>query len=397
MNTKRHHPDAIPLDRAKTTPSSAGRPGAAPAGKTGRGTKGHKKPHDPDAAWGYKTSKNGENELFYGYHGHAVVQVPEGHDHAGAEPRLIRRLELTPANEDLVDVSLSLLRRIEHPAPKTLIADRAYHHKRPERWRDELATRGIDAVLDLRADEHGFTDLNHTRWAAGWPHCPATPDDLGTISRPPSSPDSAAQQAFRNRIATRQAYAFRRVTTPTKNGTARWECPAIAGTVGCPLRPGTVEAAVELGLPVIQNPPDPNAPDFPTCCAQRTVTLDPGPLRKLMQRDYWGSDAWLREWNKRTYVEGAYGNLKNPSTENVRRGHFRVTGLPNVTIVAALAAAAYDRRILLNWAKHNKRTDPDHPLLRPAKNNQVWNPIPTQHPATPGEAPEAPHLVTDSP
>lgn len=84
------------------------------------------------------------------------------------------------------------------------------------------------------------------------------------------------------------------------------------------------------------------------------------------------------------------------ATENVRRGHFRVTGLPNVTIVGALAAA-YDRRILLNWAERNERTDPDHPLLRPAERNQVWNPIPTQHPATTREASEAPHPATNSP
>ena len=191
-------------------------------------------------------------------------------------------LELTPADEDVVDVGLSLLDRLTTPA-NVLIADRHYQYKAVERWRDQLVERGIEQIFDLRADQHGFTELNPTRWAAGWPHCPATPDHYGTIAR--SAPNAAKKdkETFRRRINLRQQYAFRRVTSPDADGTARWECPAVAGSIGCPLRPGSVEAHMELGGTIIDNPPDRHSPDFPTCCAQRTVTLKPGPLRKLMQ------------------------------------------------------------------------------------------------------------------
>lgn len=325
------------------------------------------KVHDPDAGVGCKTRKDGKPESFYGYQEHTLVRVPQGDSEADTEPRLITRFELTPASTDVVDVSLSLLDRLPNPA-ETLIADRHYSYKTADRWRDELADRGIDQVLDLRADEHGFTDKDHIRWAAAWPHCPRTPDAYGIIERPPpgTADDAKAKMAiFNERIEKRFAFAFRRVTTPDSRGVARWECPAF-GKVGCERQEGTVEAAVQLGLPIVQNPPDPASADFPLCCKQRTVTLDPGPLRKLMQNEYWGLKAWVKEWNKRTYVEGSYGNRKNASTENLRRGHFRVTGLAMVHITTAMAAAAYNIRMLRNWNGRTGLGDPDHPLLQPA-------------------------------
>jgi hypothetical protein len=326
-----------------------------------------RRPHDPDAAIGVKTSKDGKIESFYGYHEHTLVRVRGPRDAADSVPALVAGLELTPASADVVDVSLDLLDRLRVPAAE-LIVDRHYSYKAPDRWRDELADRSIRQVLDLRADEQGFTDLNHMRWAAAWPHCPATPDTYGTITRPaPSDENHEAKLAtFKKRLKERRAYAFRRVTSPNPRGVARWECPAEAGTVGCPLKPGTVEAALQIGLPVVENPPDPTSPDFPTCCRQRTVKVDPGPLRKLMQEHYWGSDEWEAAWNKRTYVEGSYGNRKNPSTENLRRGHFRTTGITLVNLMTAMAAASYNLRMLRAWHERTGLGDPDHPLLEPA-------------------------------
>jgi hypothetical protein len=81
------------------------------------------KQHDPDAAWGTKTAKDGREEGFYGYHEHTLVSAPSGNQPKDAEPRLIVRFELTPADEDIVDVSLSLLDRLATPAD-VLIVDR---------------------------------------------------------------------------------------------------------------------------------------------------------------------------------------------------------------------------------------------------------------------------------
>lgn len=330
------------------------------------------KQHDPDAAWGVKTSKHGKDESFYGYHEHTLVRVPDRNQEKDTEPRLIARFELTPADEDVVEVSFSLLDRVGTPVRKLLV-DRHYPYKTVERWRDPLIERGTEQVFDLRVDQHGFTELDHTRWAAGWPHCPATPDHLDTILRPAPNAPKSESQVFRNRIAERRKYAFRRVTTPGTDGTARWECPAVAGAVGCPLRPGTVEAQLELGGPIIKDHPDPQNPDFPTCCTQRTVTLQPGPLRKLMQADYWGSDEWEDDYKKRTYVEGTYGNRKNRSTEDLTRGHLRISGIAPVQIATAMAAVAYNLRMLRNWHERTGLRDDDHhPLLKADEEAYDW-------------------------
>jgi hypothetical protein len=339
------------------------------------------KQHDPDAAWGTKTAKDGGEESFYGYHEHTLVRVPTGNQPKDTEPRLIARFELTPADDDIVEVSLSLLDRLPTPA-SVLIADRHYQYKAVQRWRDQLVERGIEQVFDLRADQHGFTELNHTRWAAGWPHCPATPDHYGTIPRPAANATTKEKQTFRRRINLRQQYAFRRVTSPDPDGTARWECPALAGSIGCPLRPGTVEAHMELGGTIIDNPPDPTSPDFPTCCSQRTITLKPGPLRKLIQTHYWGSETWEHEYAKRTYVEGSYGNRKNPSTEDLRRGHLRITGIAAVQVATAMSAAAYNLRILRNWHQRTNLGNDNHPLLQADQEFYGWTALTKQEAET---------------
>ncbi len=332
--------------------------------------------HDPDASWGVKTAKNGKEETFFGYHEHTLLQVPaDGHE-SDDEPRLIRRLEVTAANVDVVAPSLGLIDRLNEcyvdagrQLVEQLIVDRHYHYKAVERWKDELAGRGIAQINDLRADEHGFIEgSERVRWAAGHAHCPATPDDLGTIPRPNPSEPLKKFTTFGALIERRERFALARRSRPAVDGSHRAQCPALAGTVGCPLRSGTVEAAIKLGLPIVQQPPDPgrDGEPLPACCTQQTVTLVPPPAaRKLQQEHYWGSERWTRKWKRRTYVEGSYGNRKNPSAENMRRGQFRVTGVAWVNIVVGLAAASYNLRMMRNWQERTAKLDPNHPLVTP--------------------------------
>ena len=330
--------------------------------------------HDPDASWGVKTAKNGKEETFYGFHEHTLLQVPADGQKADDEPRLIRRFEVTAANVDVVAPSLDLIDRLNdryadagRQQVEQLIVDRHYHYKAVERWKDQLARRGIAQINDLRVDEHGFIEgPGRVRWAAGHAHCPATPDDLGTILRPGPGEPRSKFDAFAAQIQRRERYALARRSSPAVDGSHRAQCPALAGTVGCPLRPGTVEAAIELGLPLIEQAPDPrrDGEPLPACCTQQTVTLVPPPAaRKLQQEHYWGSERWTRKWKRRTYVEGSYGNRKNTSTENMRRGQFRVTGIAWVNIVVGRAAASYNLRMLRNWQQRTGKLDPAHPLV----------------------------------
>ena len=205
------------------------------------------------------------------------------------------------------------------------------------------------------------------RWAAGRAHCPATPDTLGTIIRPgPTETEPALHEAFYRSINVRKTYTMRRINLPQPDGAQRLQCPALAGHVGCPLRPGTEAAAIAQGIPIITKPPDANGPEpLPACCTQQTVKVTPpDKVLKLDQQHYWGSKKWANTYRKRTYVEGSYGNRKNDSTENMSRGLFHVTGLPLVNIAMTMVNASYNLRMIQNWQERTNTLPSDHPLLQ---------------------------------
>ncbi len=324
-----------------------------------------------DGKWGVKTAKNGDDEAFFGYHEHTIVQVAEGTTNPEKLPPLVARFWLEPPDGDLAKITIAMIDRMTRPVTD-IIADRHYQYKVPEDWRDQLAKRDIHQTLDLRKDQQGFTDLDGVRFAAGSPHCPATPDHLGTIERPDSTATDEEKKKFRRLINTRQQYALKlqKVIDPVASR-CQWMCPAVAGTVACPLVAGSLEAAdlhyKETGqqLLVIQGPPDPDDPAQPAICRQPTMVINPDALRKLHQALYWGSEKWEAMYNKRSAVEGSYGNRKNEQTENYRRGQTRATGIGKATLLAAVTVGVYNLRMLRNWHDNTGQGDPNHPLLTP--------------------------------
>ena len=71
----------------------------------------------------------------------------------------------------------------------------------------------------------------------------------------------------------------------------RYECPAEAGYLRCPVKPHTM--AYPDDIPLNLNPPDPAT--APTCCTQRTIELPEEAQGKLRQKHRWGSDDWIRD------------------------------------------------------------------------------------------------------
>lgn len=327
--------------------------------------------HDPEAAIGSKTSKSGRRESFYGFMLDAAIRV-SGPDEP-AQPVVVERLQLSPASTDVVDPTLKMLDSLlETPGGVTdVCVDRHYSYKRVERWADELRKRGISQHFDLRSDEQGFRDVNGMRLAAGWMHCPATPDELGTINRPPPGAPIDTREEFARRIEQRRSWAMDRHERVNRKGRSRWTCPAVAGSRGCPLRPGTVEVAREAGLPIVQQPPA--AETAPKCCtnASGIVSDNSDEMRKHQQPHYWGSPEWKIAYDLRTYVEGMFGSLKNPDTEGVRRGFTKFVGLVMVSLGLTLAAAAANVRHQRKfWEDRSDR--PDHPLLTPDPTFHGW-------------------------
>jgi hypothetical protein len=354
---------AIASSQAAATAAEDGVEAEQPLIPTGKG-----KSHDPDAAWGGKTSKSGKTEMFYGYHEHTLV-LATGSTQTQTEPPLIRRLELTPANNDVVDVSLRLIDSLNSEIKQVLV-DLHYSYKKPDRWLLRLIERGIRQTHDLRSDEQGFSEYQQMRFAAGCAHCPSTPDTLGIIPKPGPFASADTIEYFHSEVERRYPYAMRVVNQLDADGAIRYQCPALAGKVGCPLRAGTVQTALDIGLPIIENPPTaPPGGTLPACCTQETVKVRP-PERiiKHAQPLYWGSRQWRQTYSKRTYVEGSYGNRKNPSTENMRRGIFRCVGIVWANLAIGMSAASYNQRMLRNW--HDRTGGhSDHPLLAPSDEN----------------------------
>jgi hypothetical protein len=107
-----------------------------------------------------------------------------------------------------------------------------------------------------------------------------------------------------------------------------------------PLRPGTVEAAIEGNLPLITKP----AASSPTCCTQATVEPKEDGQRKIWQKFYCGTREHTLSYNRRTRAEGVFGNLKNRSTESISRGSFRITELARVTLFLGIGVPALNVR-----------------------------------------------------
>ena len=355
-----------------------------------RGTRRRTDPDDPevdvgvsvdgDAAWGYctKTQDNRSNRVF-GYALFTAAGVPDVDARRDATPILTRQMLLRPANTDVAAPGLALLDDLHASGTpvRQVLCDRAWSYLTADRWAAPLRERGIDHVFDLHPADRGPRDHNGLLMIDGTPHCPATPDHLRDIPRParfslgppPPDTDRAARadydrrrgelEAFTAAIAERHTYAFRRVQGPDTTGKERWECPAQDGKIACERCP--LSLLGPTALPAVDDPPA--ADTAPACCTQRTITIAGDVAEKTRQRLVWGTPDWIRSFARRTYVEGAYGNLKSAKTENIRRGWCFVWGRAKTTLLLAVAIAASNIRILRAWSK--RTGDITDPLTTP--------------------------------
>jgi len=348
------------IDQVEENPS--GRQGP------GRGCRGAS-----DAGWAHKTAKSGEPEIFFGYDAETICRVPKIRLEKGeerSEPNLIESLVVIPGATKIINPCLRMLDRMAERGLKVgnLLVDRNYSYKKFDDWAIELLKRDISQVADMHKNDQKFRDWEGMKIAASWVHCPCTPNRLGDI--PTLGPKATDEETaiFIANIQERQAYAAQRISPLSVDGKIRFSCPALNGTLGCPLREGTVATAISLGLPVIQTPPkEIGRPDI---CKQQTVqlhvkTIDEKIAMKMSQKNYWGSKAWRLNYNRRTYIESCFGVFKSPTGTGHYRGTHQFQGLPLVTIAIAVSAAATNMRLLRSWHEQTALGDPEHQLLIP--------------------------------
>jgi hypothetical protein len=91
------------------------------------------------------------------------------------------------------------------------------------------------------------------------------------INTLPPEPTAEQREKFEALIRERQQWAHDRHSPLKADGTTRWSYGAHCGKLGCALAPRSVATDVELGLPIVQDAPDPAT--APTVCSGRTVQL----------------------------------------------------------------------------------------------------------------------------
>ena len=323
-----------------------------------------------DAAFGAKTGKDGRNETYFGYEMHALVRVPETNA-AGTkrtEPALVEAIRLTPAGRDIVNASLEVIDTVRATGQRIthLMTDRHYSFKKWRRWAQELIKRDVAQVVDLRVDDHGFKDWQGMTIVAGHPHCPSTPITLAEILKPELGASSEKWDVFTELIAERSAYATGVTKPMDEHGSARFTCPALAGTIGCPLRLGTIAAAQELGLPIVVKPPHPD--EAPTLCSQNSVGLkittdEQATAMKVHQKFLWGTPKWIAKYARRTFVEGWFGIFKGDTAAAKKRGSSLYVGLAHATLESTMFAAVSNVIALRSWHEETSLGDVNHPLL----------------------------------
>ena len=127
------------------------------------------------------------------------------------------------------------------------------------------------------------------------------------------------------------------------NGALKLYCPASTlakHAISCANKPASQNPSLRPGrinigtaLPVINTAPT------PTVCEQSTVTVpfDEVPFWQphipyTVEHDH--------SMGRRNQVESSYARIKDPATQSVRRGNFRVVGITKVSFVILLAAMA---------------------------------------------------------
>jgi hypothetical protein len=316
---------------------------------------------DTDARWRAKSKDNPWKRPVFGYDLTVAVAVP---NLSGSDvPLAARVMRFRGANREPVAMGREVMIKAaqQQGVLGDVLVDREYT-KRVDGTDFVLPVRALggEPVFELMPVQRGGRGT--VRGAViidGQPFSPSILNAPGLLKiKPPAVTASWAEiDAYQQEIAKRAKYALVSHGSRKANGAQVFQCPAAAGKLSCSLQAAptkrTNKASKKVKLPFIVSPGV--SAQSAAVCSNKFTTFDAVDL-PLSQRHLYGSYEWWSSYNRRSLVEGFFGNLKNEACENLRRGTIRVRGLVKTGILVALAVASTNLR--LARAFHKRKPKP---------------------------------------
>jgi hypothetical protein len=336
---------------------------------------------DPDAAWGHRTTNlpGPRGEMFFGYYLSAATMTRE--ETGPPVPELARRMTLTSCRPGPARALAQVLTRMPQDgiALGDILDDSGYAHRDAAGWAIPLRQAGAQLIQDLHPHDRGPKGTHHGAIIAnGNLYCPATPRPLLELG--PLAPAATAEQTTTHDQQTTELarHKLGPVTADDTDGYHRVICPAAAGKIRCPLRPGSM--TLDRGQPEILTPPG----HPPACCTQQTITVPPQIAAKTRQKHDYPSQQHRRSYARRTAAERTFSTIKDPATTTITRGWCRLTGVTPLTLWLTALLTIRNQRILHAWGHPPERQQPPDCRRAPTQNPQTppHNPRqPRRHPA----------------
>jgi hypothetical protein len=338
--------------------------------------------NDPDASWGHakRNAPGAKDCLFFGYYAQVATMVAD--EGGPAVPELVRRIAFAAPRLDPPAVMAGTLVRMAGEGIELgdVLGDCGYSNRDPVTWARPLRGAGASLVMDLHPNDRGKQGtFEGAICANGQLYCPRTPIallGLGPRRRGASNDEIADHDG---RCAELARYKLSPVAAPDRDGYQRVACPAAAGKIRCPLKPGSMALPAEH--PSVLEPP--GQPE--RCCAQQTITVPPQVNEKTRQKHDYPSTAYARSYTRRTAAERTYASLCDPSTGGIRRGWSRLFGVAKNTLMYALAVVVRNVRIAESFehrrvAETRRAVMGDPKKRRRRRRHQRDEPVPEEPP-----------------
>lgn len=322
---------------------------------------------DPSAAYGHRSAKNKglsakptsaqegagdaandpeHTELFFGHIVHASVLVAAVD--APALPPIVYAVRGTAADAmGTVAPILNDIREVTAALPgidaDEGLGDVGYAQQGADNVHQPFADAGSYLTYDYKRHMYG---PHGTFFGAplvdGEPVCPCAPDALLRLVMPADNAPRSAWTEYRRLRKLLAPFRFRRQGKMGPDLKVRFQCPAVAGKVRCPLVERSMSLPVTADRPEIYEPP---AEKLACCGTSRVASFEVG--RGLRQRHLHGSEEWQKSYNRRTEIERRFSILKG----SYRLDEMRFLTLAKKAVIFTLAAAALNIEELRKWER----------------------------------------------